>query len=52
MIVSHLNLREKKIVFQYHYISLLLLYILCPSDSRFGSAKCALALFYLVPFPV
>jgi hypothetical protein len=43
MIVSHLNC--EKYAFQYHYISLLLLYILCPSDSRLGSTKCSLVLF-------
>jgi hypothetical protein len=38
MIGSHLNLR-KNFAFQYNYISLLLLYILCPCDSQLGSAK-------------
>jgi hypothetical protein len=41
MIVSQLNF-QNNFAFQYHYISLLLLYILCPSDSRLGSAKCVL----------
>jgi hypothetical protein len=46
MIVSHLNLRQK-IAFQYHSIYFPFPYILCPSYSRLGSAKCGLILFYL-----
>jgi hypothetical protein len=51
IIVSHLNLR-KNFAFQYHYISLLLSDVLCPSNSRLDSVKCALVLFYSITSPI